>query len=232
MHGTYFFLIDVGENTLKPKKGNDAGRIVGAALRAFDEYMDHHSDANNWCAPLALVTYGNQVVDLDQDRATGRGRPSHGATIKKAAKQAKMKAFEFAHRCALDCVVTDMGVFDLQRLALGDPTNAQKKEQRRLDKLPFDGLVAETILSGAKILADYYAALANGTGAMPLGTDGTEHTWRRRSLSRSYEMFMDCVNTVPFTEHLATPYEYRAYNLSQEPSITHQSAILLVDIHT
>lgn len=63
------------------------------------------------------------------------------------------------------------------------------------------------------------------------GAEGPLDRYRRSSIATAYEMFLETSqpNRHPFTDTIRPPYDYRAFDLSDNESA---NAIIRVDIHT
>lgn len=229
MHALYSFVIDVGETT-KGAKGKKLKRIVDTAVQTYEGYADKYCDENNWDDVQYVVTASNAVVS--------RGDGGTAERIKQRAKTAKLKPFAYVRRFALDCVLADSGIFDVQAINLGAPSSAERAEQARLDKLPFVGLLAEAHTAGAAKIAALYARIGACDPTDPACDPANLVAMiERTSLVGAYEHLL-ASRRPPFSQDLATPYEYRAYDLSCESGpgrarpMTDQLVILVADIHT
>ncbi len=221
-HASYLFL-------LKLHLSEPEDEIVLGAEGEFDEWAEHATDENNWSQHEALVLRDGRVLPMcPADDWRGR-EELHDELL---AKMDPAKRWDWAMRCALDCVVTDLGVFDLQKIALFEPTPDEKKESERLDAMTFGDLLAHTHDSACKRLAADYEWARSHPRRPELrdAKDDWMRDYRRRKLSRGYEILRGC-HTQPFTDDgVVTPYEYRAFDLTG--SKDEYNAILITDIHT
>jgi Ni/Co efflux regulator RcnB len=219
-HASYLFLC-------KLHLSEPEDEIVLGAEGEFDEWAEHATDENNWSQHEALVLRDGRVLAMCPE-GDWRGREELQQGL--LTEMAQDKRWDWAMRHALDCVVTDLGVFELQKIALFEPTPDEKKEEARLDAMTFADLLAHTHETACKRLSAEYE-WARGQPRRPeLRDKDWIRDYRRRKLSRGYEILRGC-HTQPFTDDgVVTPYEYRAFDLTG--SKDEYNAILITDIHT
>lgn len=214
-HAVYHFLL-----ALDVDDRESAEKIRAAAQNAFDMYAEGHTDDNNWSAPIDVVLRDDRVIPFEKEASDRYKLAKH--------------PWKEAVRYALDCVATDLDFWEHSRpFGLGKASKDEKKELEASQKLSDQEFYAAIVKKTAQFLSGAYALLFKRGPPKrkkeDLGSEDWLEAFRRDTHAAKLAHLMSC-NLVPFTTSLATPYEYRAYDLTQgdeEPN-----AILRVDIHT
>jgi hypothetical protein len=272
-HASYLFLLHIGEAAADPMATIDRAQDIRAAAEgAFDSWAEGATDENNWSGHEVLVLRDGRVLQMAPE-GDWRGRDKlyeqvcaldpDGDPRSVAERLAQMqrslgkfapstltsRRWDWAMRLGLDCVVCDLGVFELPRFdvqaLLGEPPKALRSEQgalallelpaseeERLNALSFGDLLAHVHETACQRLSTEYAHVhaTQGRRRKPGDHDAWLRDYRRRRLARGYEILRACESTPPFTDDSGvTPYEYRAFDLTETEVA---DAILITDIHT
>lgn len=209
MHGIYTFLMQ-----LPPKL--PAKALKKQALSEFEEQYVPLCDENNWYQEMALVTETGRVIQLC-GAGDYRGRDSWHGVLKKIDRD---KRWHWAWKFSLDCVATDMELFDVPFIGiLPDPKGGRKK----IEQMSF-GEVLEAIREWIpKVLSKAYAEVKPGEK----DRDRFLTDYLRQKRAAIFEILNDC-SKPPFAWP-RSPYEYRAFALCESEK---GNAVMFVDIHT
>jgi hypothetical protein len=250
MHGTYVFLLDSLDGSLLD------GELGREAIRHFEHrYADSLTDENNWWSAEGLVTVGGRAVNLAKE-SDWRDRDSFLAGVLEAAPPESLdvadrvramlvnnegclpEAFQSALRWTWQVVALDMGLWGASSFALAEKGDAEARVARASPMELEKALLAEIPAR----LGAAYTALGAGTVLSVDHNAQAVHTpgewlmhYRRRNLARTFELLHNAALR-PFSDTLTTPYDnYRAFDIRDDrsaPSVTPDSGILFVDIHT
>ena len=215
MHATYAFLIDIDD----PQA--DILEITECARTTFDTYANRYCDENNWTQDMALVLDNGRFIPLfdRQDywmsleltpkpkvRAVGMGAP-----LRAAVRRGRLPAWRHAV------------VLPLRRRA-GVRTGVHERLRSRC---------ARRILSE---IPPRLSALWGKGALLPSRTEKDDtflDRYQRAKWSRQFTLFLhsqDIRDHAPFTTDTCSPYEYRAFDLTDDSKAP--KAILFMDIHT
>ena len=209
MHAIYTFLMQL-------PAGLCARELKKKALSEFETQYVPHCDENNWYQAMALVTRAGRVIQLC-GKGDWRGRDSWYSVIRRIDEE---KRWDWAWKLALDCVATDMELFDAPSLGI---LPDKKGGRKRIERMSFDEVLAAIRDWMPKTLSRAYAEVKPG------GKDGdlflTNHLRQRRAAL--FEILNECAK--PPLAWPRSPYEYRAFALCEPEK---GNAVMLVDIHT
>ncbi len=211
MHAIYSFLMEL------PIKLCDKD-LKEAATSHFEEQYVPLCDDNNWYQETALVTETGRVIQLCK-RGDYRGRDSWYGLIKKVKPE---KRWDWVWKFALDCVSTEMELFDVPSLGiLPDPKGGRKKIQQ----LSFDELLKAIQEWVPRTLSRAYAEVKPGE------KDKNKDKFLTDCLRQKRASVFEILNesSKPPFAWPRSPYEYRAFALGSPEK---GNAVLFVDIHT
>lgn len=215
MHGVYHFLMHLDA---EPEAGETAERrerrLVAEAQGEFEYWAESACDDNNWSNPLALTLKDNTHIFCDANR-----KPEEGADYNWAA----------ANTFAAQCVAIDLGVHGAHAISLGEPDAGSEA----IEKLSYVETCQAIEKEGPRQLVEVYQRLAEGKPPREPWhgqRDASFESYLRRKTVALVEAYQGAVHK-PFCRNGdATPYEYRAFDLTN--GLEEPNAILTVDIHT
>ena len=209
MHAIYTFLMEL------PIK-RCAKDLKQEAVSQFETQFVPLCDENNWYQEMALVTRTERVLQLCGN-GDWRGRDSWYSEIRKVDRG---KRWNWAWKFALDCVSTEMELFDVPSIGImPDPNGGRKK----MEEMSFDEVIRAIQEWIPKTLSRAYAEVKPGKK----DKDRFLADYMRQKRSAVFEILNDCTKP-PFASP-RSPYEYRAFTLCESEK---GNAVMFVDIHT
>jgi hypothetical protein len=213
MHAANCFLLSLeGDDPVKDAKSQ------------LNNWANRRCDENNWYKEEVLITRKGDIIQMCED-GDWRGREEVGHYVKANAGSAP---FEWARRFTLNCVCTDLDVFDLPRFSIIPPTNEQEAMRKKLDEMSFGDLIQYIDETVPKKLSRIYAEMKRDNPP-----DDWLADYKRRRMVDTFERYYS-THTKPFSCD-GTPYEYRAFDLTGGDDLNEigdSAAIMIVDIHT
>jgi len=209
MHAIYTFLMELPIKLC-------AKDMKQEATSQFEMDYVPLCDENNWYQEMALVTKTGRVMQLC-DHGDYRGRDSWYGVVRKIDRE---KRWDWAWKFSLECVATEMELFETPSIGiLPDPNGGRKKSEQ----MSFDELLQAIRGWIPKTLSRAYAQVKPGRK----GGDEFLVDYRRQKRAALFEIFNDCPKP-PFAWP-RSPYEYRAFALCEAEK---GNAVMFVDIHT
>lgn len=212
MHGTYSFALHYQELS---KLSDDELRL--AAETDLESYMEKHSDENNWFVCFRVIAVDGRCLRFPE---MGQKTPP---------TEDSPMTFEQARRMALDCIAIDMKLCGASSYGIAELFGGKDPGKEKIEQMSFGDVLAAIDAEVPKLLAEAYQKIVGKPKSVGGGPDVFMDEYSRQSLVRQFELLRSA-NYPPFVSNLQTPYDFRAYDLtngSGEPN-----AILQVDIHT
>ena len=243
MHGLFSFLVDADGIVFDE---DNASEILIRAESFVNDRMGERLDDKNWTRIDSLLTQDGRLVSRPEEDAK--------ATITRV-EDAGVEWIKWK-KLALDCVATSAEFRGICPISIcQDGTEGEK-----LDSLTFEQLLSELLQDQAQVAAAEYMtvrnvlvaelpkilhdraaadsqpmhALASRVEFRPAVLEGGPSLYHAKKAASCVEFLLHC-NTFPFTtSYDATPYDCRAFDLSEEDvgDGVNTKAIVHMDIHT
>ena len=214
MHATFSFLLPLCNVS------NDDSALTEEAKNHFEHQYSEVLDENNWYVFQALVCDTGHLLALCDD-SDYRGRHSLAEEIQTIPAQQR---WQWTHRFSMQCVATDMELRNASPYAL-----IHRSGNQWVQDADFDTLIDAVYDEVPQRLSTGFSMI-KGKRPNPDTKTFDSDLYRLFGLARSFDLLNGSMEyNPPFSHEQATPYEYRAFDLTHlQPA----NAILLVDIHT